>query len=149
MSSISFSTKKVKNRRVIELIVASNEINSNYVFREYQYKKISTRLKSNKNIIDVCINFDNFIIMNNKKFFVQQLSNAIIQKLTFFVLMRKVKNKIIKFDEFVKIKMFFDDILNSKFISISQLIIEVIDVEIHVINNFVVNLLLNNNVIYF
>ena len=59
------------------------------------------------------------------------------------------KSKIIKFDEFVKIKMFFDDTLNNKFINTFQSIIEIIDVEIYVINNFVVNLLLNNNVIYF
>ena len=148
IKSSSASTKKIENRRVIESIVVSNEASSNYAFREYQYEKISVRLKSNKNIVDVCVNFDNFIIMNERKFLIQQLSNAIIQKLTFFVSVRKIKNKIIKFDEFVKTKMFFDDTLNSKFISTFQLVIEIIDVEIHVINDFVVNLLLNNNVIY-
>ena len=148
IKSSPISTKKIENRRVIESIVASNETNSNYAFREYQYEKVSIRLKSNKNIVDVCVNFDNFMIMNKRKFLTQQLSNAIIQKLTFFVSMRKVKNKIIKFDEFVKIKMFFDDTLNNKFTSTFQSAIEVIDVEIYVINDFVVNLLLNNDVIY-
>ena len=148
IKSSSISTKKVENRRVIESIVVSNEANSNYAFREYQYEKISIRLKSNKNIVDVCVNFDNFMIINERKFLIQQLSNAIIQKLTFFVLMRKIKNKIIKFDEFVKIKMFFDDILNNKFTNIFQSVIEVINVKIYMINDFVVNLLLNNDVIY-
>ena len=73
-----FKQKKIENRRVIESIVVSNEINLNYVFREYQYEKISIRLKNNKNIIDVCMNFDNFLIINNQKFFVQQLFDAII-----------------------------------------------------------------------
>ena len=95
------------------------------------------------------MNFDNFITINDKKFFIQQLSNAIIQKLTFFVLMRKIKNKIIKFDEFVKTKMFFDDIINNKAINTIQSITKIIDVEIYVINNFVANLLFDNDVIYF
>ena len=148
-SPTSSSTKKIENRRVIESIVASNEVNSSYVFREYQYEKISTRLKNNKNIIDVCVNSNNFMTMNDKRFFVQQLSNAIIQKLTFFVSMQEVKDKIIKFDEFVKAKMFFDDTLNNKLTNTFQLVIEVIDVEIHVINDFAANLLLSNDVIYF
>ena len=44
--------------------------------------------------------------------------------------------------------MFFDDIIDNKIISIIQSITNIINVKIHVINNFVVNLLLNNNVIY-
>ena len=63
--------------------------------------------------------------------------------------MRKIKNKIIKFDEFVKTKMFFDDIINNKAINTIQSITKIIDVEIYVINNFVANLLFDNDVIYF
>ena len=148
IKSSSTSTKNVENRRVIESIVASNETSPSYVFREYQYEKISARLKDNKDIIDACVNSDNLITMNGRKFLVQQLSNAIIQKLTSFVSVRRVKNKIIKFDEFVKARMFFDDTLNSKFTSTFQSAIEVIDVEIHVINDFAANLLLSNDVIY-
>ena len=76
------------------------------------------------------------------------MSNVIVHKLIFFVSIKEIKNKIVKFDEFVKTKMFFDDIIDNKIISIIQSITNIINVKIHVINNFVVNLLLNNNVIY-
>ena len=44
--------------------------------------------------------------------------------------------------------MSFDDVLKSKNVVVT-LTIEMINAKIYIINNFVVNFLLNNNVIYF
>ena len=109
---------------------------------------MSIRLKSNKTSINICVDIDNSIIIKKRKFLVEQLSNVVVHKLSSFVSIREVKDKIIKFDEYVKIQMFFDDVLKSKNIVVTSAI-EVIDVKIHVIDDFVVNFLLNNDVIYF
>ena len=64
------------------------------------------------------------------------------------MLIREIKSKIVKFNEYVKVKILFDDILNNKNIDNAQSIIEIINMKIYFIDNFVVNLLLNNNVIF-
>ena len=57
--------------------------------------------------------------------------------------MREIDDKIIKTNEFAIVKFYFDKKL------IEQLAIDVVSIKIHVINNFVVNLLLDNDVLYF
>ena len=62
--------------------------------------------------------------------------------------MRKVRSKIVKFNEYIKVKILFNDELNNRNIDNAQSIIKIIDVKIYFIDDFVVNLLLNNNVIF-
>ena len=148
-SATRSASNQAENRRLIQFVVVSNQINLDYVFREYQYDKMSMRLKNNQTIINICVDIDNLIIMKERDFFTQLLSNVSVQKLVFFVSVRDVNDKIIKFDEYMKIKMFFDDVLNSKNSVSKQSIIDVIDAKIHFIDDFAVNLLLSNDVIYF
>ena len=71
-----------------------------------------------------------------------------MQKLTFLISMREIKNKIVKFNKYIKVKILFNNVLINKDIDNAQLIIEIINVKIYFINDFVANLLLNNNVIF-
>ena len=71
-----------------------------------------------------------------------------MQKLTFSISIRKIKNKIVKFNEYIKVKILFDDVLNNKNIDNAQLITKIINVKIYFIDDLVTNLLLNNNVIF-
>ena len=56
---------------------------------------------------------------------------------------RDVKKKIVKINEFVIVKLYFDDTL------IDQIVTRIIEIKIHFINDFAINLLLDNDVLYF
>ena len=109
---------------------------------------MSVQLKNNIKIIHICVDIKNFIIMKGRRFIVEQLLDVAVQKLTFSMSVREVEGKIVKFDEYIKVKISFDDVLNNKNTDSAQLIIEIIDMKIYFIDDFVVNLLLNNNVIF-
>ena len=106
------------------------------------------RLKNNIKIIYICVDIENFIIIKKRRFIVEQLSNIAMQKLTSLISMRKIKNKIVKFNEYIKTKILFNNVLNNKNINNTQLIIKIINVKIYLIDDFVINLLLSNNVIF-
>ena len=129
-------------RRIIQSIVRFNEINFDYVFRKYQYVQTNVRLK-NSDSIKICIDIDCSVTMTERKFFTQLLFDVSIQKLISSISMRNVEKKIVKSNEYMLIKMSFDDTFKSK-----QFVIDVIKIEIHFIDDFAVNLLLTNDVIY-
>ena len=131
------------NRRVIQFIVRSDETNSDYAFREYQYDQVTVRLDNNIESIKICIDIDCSVIMIDRKFLTQLLSNVFVQKLASSIFMRDVSDKIVKSDEFMLVSMTFDEVLKSK-----HAIIDVIEVEMHLIDDFAINMLLANDVIY-
>lgn len=67
--------------------------------------------------------------------------NLKIRKLTLLILIRNVRNKIIKTDEFYTIKIFINDTLNELSITTSLII------ETHLITNLKVNIFININII--
>ena len=129
-------------RRIIQSIVRFNEINFDYVFRKYQYIQADVRLKNNDSI-KICIDINCLVTMIERKFFTQLLFDVSIQKLISSISMRNVEEKIFKSNEYILIKMSFDDTFKSK-----QFVIDVIKIEIYFIDDFAINLLLINNVIY-
>ena len=131
------------NRRVIQSIVRSDEINSDYVFREYQYDQTTVKLNNNIESIKICIDIDCSVIMIDRKFLTQLLFNVFVQKLTSFISVRNVNDKIVKSNEFMLVNMTFDEVLKSK-----HAITDVIEVEMHLIDDFAANMLLANDVIY-
>ena len=146
ISKILTTTKTSKlfsiKRRIIQSIVRFNETSFDYVFREYQYVQANVRLK-NSDSIKICIDIDCSVTMTERKFFTQLLFDVSIQKLISSISMRNVEKKIVKSNEYMLIKMSFDDTFKSK-----QFVIDVIKIEIHFIDDFAVNLLLTNDVIY-
>ena len=131
------------NRRVIQSLVRFDETNSDYAFREYQYGQTTVRLDSNIESIKICIDTDCSVTMIDRKFFTQLLSDVFVQKLVSFISVRDVKSKIVKSDEFMLVNMTFDNVLKSE-----REIIGVIEVEMHFIDDFAINMLLANDVIY-
>ena len=131
------------NRRVIQSIIRFDEINSDYVFREYQYDQIIVKLNNSIENIKICIDIDCFVIMIDRKFFTQLLFNVSMQKLISFIFVQNVNDKIVKSDEFMFVNMTFDKMLKSK-----HEIIDVIEIKIHFIDDFAINMLFVNNVIY-
>ena len=61
--------------------------------------------------LNVCVDFDNFVFMIDCEFLRKLLSNYLIQKMIFVVLVRETNDKIVKSNEFVIIKLFFDDVV--------------------------------------
>ena len=131
------------NRRVIQFIVRSDEANFDYAFREYQYDQIIVKLDNNSENIKICIDIDCSVTMIDRKFLTQLLSNVSVQKLTSSIFVRNVNDKIVKSDEFMLINMTFERMFKSK-----RETIDVIEVEMHFIDDFAINMLLANDVIY-
>ena len=147
-SSADPSSQAENRRRVIESAVTPNEASPGYAFRGYQYGKVPVRLGSNTKTIHICVDTGNPITMGGRRFIAEQLPDAAVQKLASPVPVRGVGGKVVKSDEYVRAKMSFDGVLNNKDIGSAQPATGVIDVEIYLIDDFAVNLLLGNDVIF-
>ena len=130
-------------RRVIRSIVRFDEINSDYVFREYQYDQITVKLNNNVENIKICIDIDCFVTMIDRKFFTQLLLDVSMQKLVSSIFVRDVRNKIVKSNEYIFVNMSFDEMFKFE-----HAIIDVIEIEMHFIDDFAINMLFVNDVIY-
>ena len=78
-----------------------------------------------------------------RKFFTQLLFNVSMQKLISFIFVRNVNDKIVKSNEFMFVNMTFNKMLKSK-----RETIDVIEIEMHFIDDFAINMLFVNDVIY-
>ena len=96
---------------------------------------------SNFDIVDICVDIDCSIIMTKRQFVREYLFDVSIQKMTSIVSIRDVNEKIVKIDEFVIIKLYFNKML------IDQIITRVIEIKIYFIDDFAINLLLDNDVL--
>ena len=130
-------------RRVIQSIVRSDEVNFDYAFREYQYDQITVRLDSNTEDTKICIDTDCSVTMTDRKFLTQLLLNVSMQKLASSISVRDVKDRIVKSNEYMLVSMSFDEMLKFE-----HAITDVIEVEMHLIDDFATNMLLANDVIY-
>ena len=131
------------NRRVIQFIVRFDEINFDYVFREYQYNQTIVKLDNSNENIKICIDIDCFVIIIDRKFFTQLLFNVSMQKLISSIFVRNVNDKIVKSNEFMFVNITFDEMFKSK-----RETIDVIKIEMHFIDDFAINMLFANDVIY-
>jgi len=59
----------------------------------------------------------------------------------FLILMRKIDNKIVKTNKYIIIKFVFYDKLNNIYVK------KIVIIKIYIINDFAINLLLNNDVL--
>ena len=132
---------------LVQSIVAPDEASPGYAFRSYQYGRVAARLGKSKETVDVCVDSGNPMTMGGRRFLAEQLPDTPIQKLASPVPVRGVGGNVIKSDEFVRAKISFDGILASKDASDTPAT-GVIEVEIHVIDDFAANLLIGNDVIY-
>ena len=80
--------------------------------------------------------------MIDRSFLRSTLLNYFIQRMIIVILMREINENIIKSDKFIIINVIFKDFDNKK-----HAIKNVIIAKLHVINDFNINLLLNNDVL--
>lgn len=92
--------------------------------------------------MNVCVNLKRPININNREFLHKLLSHISIQKITFLISIREIDEKIIKINDYMIIKLTFHDKLKNVFVK------RIVTIEIYIIDNFVVNLLLDNDVLY-
>jgi len=69
------------------------------------------------------------------------LSHIFVQKMAFSILVREIDDKIIKIDNYIIVKFAFYDKLNDAFVK------KVVTIEIHIIDDFAINLFLDNDVL--
>ena len=92
---------------------------------------------------NVCIDIDCFVTLKNRKFMTQQLNeNMKIQQLISSLSIREMSDKLIKINDFVMIHLFVTDIND-----VDEVITIVVSVEIHLIDDFKTNMLVDVNVL--
>ena len=92
---------------------------------------------------NVCIDIDCSVTLKNRKFMTQQLNeNMKVQQLTSSLSIRKVSGKLIKINDFVMIHLFVTDIND-----VDEITTTVVFVEVHLINDFKINMLVDVNVL--
>ena len=98
---------------------------------------------SKNEINDILSNFNCDVIMKNRIYFRKYLLNLKIKKFVSFILIRKINNKIVNFDEYAFVTIYIDKLIK-KIIKIIYLIIK-----FHVVNNFKINIFINIDIIIF
>ena len=142
--NISIFLKKFKFTFVF-IIVSNVDFNKNvdidHDFRYWNYVRIRVILFFTIDVEFVCLNIDIKITFYNRQFFKKQISNVFIKIIITFISIRDLnvdKHMII---EYIILFMYFSDQKNDVTIKIK------IIKKIHLIDNFKINMLLNNDVI--
>ena len=132
-----------KKFRLMIFKISSDNFNEKlkYVFRNWQYIIVQAQLKDLIKL-NICVDFDNSIFMIDRSFLRNILSNHLIQRMIIVISIREINENVIKSDEFIIIKIIFEKI-DSKEHSIKNVIIA----KLHVINDFDVNLLIENDIL--
>lgn len=112
----------------------------NYAFHEAHYATVKTSF-DNDVFHNICIDFDNSIIMINRKFLSNSISDLQIQIMKFSISIRNVSNKLINTNEFAIVSIHLNELANEK------LAITVLIIEVHLINQLNVKMLVETNVI--
>ena len=89
----------------------------------------------------MCLNTECSVILINREFIRKQLSNLQIRKLASLMLIREVRNKIIKTDEYYVFKIYINEHVND-LTSTTILIIEA-----YLVNDLKANMLIKTNII--
>ena len=111
-----------------------------YAFHEAHYATVKTSF-DNDVFHDICIDFDNSIIMIDRKFLLNSISDLQIQIMKFSNSIRDVSNKLINTNEFVIISIHLNELVNEK------LAITVLIIEVHLVDQLNVKMLVETNVI--
>ena len=129
-------------RVVISKIISNyNNKSFEYAFRNWQYIVVKTQLDNYFDKFDICVNFNNLVFIIEREFLDKLLLNYLIQKIAFAIFVCRISEKIVKSNEFIVIKLFFNNVVIDRFVR------DIVIVEIHIIDNFEANLLIDNNVL--
>lgn len=128
--------------QIIQSSVRSDESyeDIDYAFQEVHYATVKTSF-DNDVFHDVCIDFDNSIIMIDRKFLLNSILNLQIQTMKFSISIRNVSNKLINTNEFAIVRIHLNELANEK------LAITVLIIEVHLVDQLNVNMLVEMNVI--
>ncbi len=128
--------------QIIQSLVQLNESyeDINYAFQEVHYATVKTSF-DNDVFHDICIDFNNSIIMIDRKFLSNSILNLQIQTMKFLISIKNVSNKLINTNEFAIIRIHLNELANEK------LAIAVLIIEVHLVNQLNVKMLVEMNVI--
>ncbi len=112
----------------------------NYAFQEVHYTTVKMSF-DNDVFHDICIDFDNSIIMIDRKFLSNSISDLQIQIMKFLISIKDVNNKLINTNEFAIVSIHLNELANEK------LAIAVLIIEVHLVNQLNVKMLVEMNVI--
>lgn len=128
--------------QIIQSLIRLNKSfeNINYAFQEAHYVTVKTSFDNNV-FHDICIDFDNSIIIIDRKFLSNSILDLQIQTMKFLISIKDVNNKLINTNEFAIVSIHLNELANEK------LAITVLIIEVHLVNQLNIKMLVETNVI--
>ena len=112
-----------------------------YDFRDWNYVKTKIILIENNEKKNIVIDIDVNITLKNKNFIRRQKLNVVVRKIIFFIIVRNFDTTQHKNSRYVILFIYFTDTRNDVFVK------TFIERKIHLIKNFKINMLIDNNII--
>ena len=126
--------------KFIDISVLKND----FTFRKFHYVTALIKRSFNNETKNCCVNIDCSLLIDEQVYIDKTFSNVEIKQLVASLLICDIKNIIHNFNKYIVVDVFINNyiIKNNKRLSITNKFL----VKIHIVNNFKINLLLNNNV---
>ena len=112
-----------------------------YNFRDWNYAKAKIILIENNEKKNIVIDIDVNITLKNKNFIRRQKLNVVVRKIFFFIIVRNFNTTQHENSRYVILFIYFTNTRNNVFVKVF------IERKIHLIKNFKINMLINNNII--
>ena len=148
--NISFAILITNNAKVITIIYSIAElrdviVKSGYNFRNWKYVifkiRYSSDLEAEKS--DISSNFECEVTLNDRAYLLKNVFKLKIKKMTFFISIRNVKNKVVSTNKYVMIIVYVNNVIND--------IIRTIffTIKMHLVNDLKINIFFETNIITF
>ena len=118
----------------------------NYAFREFRYATCELRVGDQAH--EICINNGNPVSLIDRKFFFKIEFKIKFTRITSFLLIKKINDKIIESNKIIHIKFIFENYILFSFYK-KNFIKACFKTKLHVINEFSANLVFENDFLIF
>ena len=138
----NFEKKNLQRLFIIEFF-KKNRNHKKYEFRSHQYATTKMTLSMIEKFKDLCIDFEIFMFLINRKFVKKKISKTKILTTRSFIKIKEIENKLHDNFQYCEMKFFiFEKFKNEQ-------IITNIKAEIHLMNDLKINVFLKTNILIF
>ena len=140
-----FSTLMINNTYMNTIIKSTAELSHvrpEYNFRSWKYIIIKVRYSSNSKTeeSEVSLDSDCDVTLKDRAYLLKHVSDLKIKKMTFFISIRDVNNKIVSIDKYAMITIYIKEIVDDMERSAC------LTMKIHVVNNLKTNILIETDI---
>ena len=127
---------------IIKFTTKLGHVRLEYNFRSWKYIIMKVRYSSNSKTKESEVSLDSNcdVTLEDRAYLLKHVSNLEIKKITSFISIRGVSNKIVSTDEYVMITIYIKEIVNGMKRSAC------LTIKVHVVNDLKANILIETNI---